>query len=63
MGMMYPQNSTLLWEVLEGHVMDHCLSLHHRIMREVGAAVVARTAQCRVRPESRCVREACGCNT
>ena len=30
------QNSTLLWEVLDGHVMDECLSLHHRIMREVG---------------------------
>ncbi|KAG2423038.1 hypothetical protein HXX76_015554 [Chlamydomonas incerta] len=28
------QNSTLLWEVLPQDVMDHCLSLHHRIMRE-----------------------------
>ncbi|KAG2423040.1 hypothetical protein HXX76_015556 [Chlamydomonas incerta] len=32
------QNSTLLWEVLDGHVMDECLSLHHRIMREAIAA-------------------------
>ncbi|KXZ53806.1 hypothetical protein GPECTOR_6g724 [Gonium pectorale] len=28
------QNSTLLWELLSQDVMDHCVSIHHRIMRE-----------------------------
>ncbi|KAG2434337.1 hypothetical protein HYH02_012357 [Chlamydomonas schloesseri] len=32
------QNSTLLWEVLDVHVMDECLSLHHHVMREAIAA-------------------------
>ncbi|KAG2434341.1 hypothetical protein HYH02_012359 [Chlamydomonas schloesseri] len=32
------QNSTLLWEVLPQDVMDHCLSLHHHVMREAIAA-------------------------
>ncbi|KAG2494401.1 hypothetical protein HYH03_007453 [Edaphochlamys debaryana] len=32
------QNSTLLWEVLSQDIMDHCVHLHHMIMREAIAA-------------------------
>ncbi|GLC64166.1 hypothetical protein PLESTF_000131800 [Pleodorina starrii] len=28
------QNSTLLWEVISASVMDACMSIHHRIMRQ-----------------------------